>query len=139
MARRHNPMSVDFLKSMLRQWSGGLSGEARKDADALVALCDADPTFAESFTTAVNAKLEKRAAAKAAASEAAKAEKSAAAAVVAAVSSPASSAASSAALTDQQGWTMLADLVDTALPDLTAEEREALKAAFRAEAASAAA
>lgn len=131
---RRNPMTVERLKSLLSQWASTLSGESLRDAQALLNAIGADPSFAEHFTTAVNAKLEKREAKKAAAKAAKEAEEQAAKAQEAAQVP----SAGTGPMSDREAWTTLASLVDTNLPDLTQDEREALKAAFLDEARKAA-
>ena len=125
---RRNPNTPAQLLQLLQRWASSLEGEEHRGAKDLIEQCQEDPAFLQAFTDSVNAIMERRAATKAADKAEAKAE---------AVGAPAAPAPSSGTgpLTDKEAWLMLADLVDTALTDLTAEERSALKAAFRAEAA----
>lgn len=118
MRRRNGGMTADKLIGALREWKKGLSGEAAIDADALIAMVEGDPDVAQTVADAVSAKLAARAAASGGGAAAA-----------------ASSGSGSGELTDAEGWTMLAGLVDSALSELTADERAAIKSAFMAEAA----
>jgi len=105
----------------------------------LVAKCKRDAAFAKQAVTIINSVIAE-AYAKKMTREAAEAKRDAAAAGGAAAGGGGGGGAAptTGPLTDRQAWSMLADLVDTALSDVTLEERAALKAAFREEAAKAA-
>lgn len=111
-----------------------------KGAAAFTRYCRKTPAFAQQAVTIINAALAKKHAAKAQAEAAAKAAEAEAAAKAAAAKAdvapakPSGGSVSAAPGSDAEMWLALADLVDSALPELSSEEREALKAAFRAEA-----
>jgi hypothetical protein len=133
-ARRRNPLTKDIFNAVMGEW------KRVKPESALGRAIAADPVYAQSvFEMLANIIVEAEAA-KAAAEHSAQAEASAAKAeALPAAAVTARGADVEGPLTDRQAWTMLADLVDTALADLTAEERSALKAAFREEASRASA
>jgi hypothetical protein len=91
----------------------------------LAGKCERDKAYRDKAVQIINAVLAEAHAAKTAAT---------AREVKAEVKAEAPTAKASGPLTDKQAWNMLADLVDSALPELSAEEREALKTAFRDEA-----
>lgn len=106
---RTNPAvsSVSALVGLLKQWSAKTGKGA-----ALIEMCEADPDgFGAPFLTAVNEIMTAK-------------DK---------VAGESRAAISTTHLTDKEAWRMLAELVDQALPELSSEERTALKREFMAE------
>lgn len=113
-------ITVDELLAIV----GGAKFSGNKGAQAFLRVAKKQPAFAKGAVTIINAGLAKKHAADLAAKAAA---------------TPATTvAATSGELSDHEAWGMLANLVDSALAELSADERSALKAAFREEARKAA-
>lgn len=128
---RHNPASFTAadLLGLVQQAAAASSGATARDLNELAAAMR-NPTFAEMVAATINNVVAEVAAKKAEAEAAAARE----AAEAARVSVPAAPAAVEGELTDSRAWAMLADLVTpSVLPDLTDEERSALRAAFMEE------